>query len=891
MLSDFAYRVRAIFRRRALNNELDEELRDHIERETEKYLRAGMSGEEARRNALIAIGGIEQARQRTRESRGTGAVEHLRQDLRYGLRSLGKNRGFTIVFVLTLGLGIGSCTAIFSLMTAVMFPPLPYGDVGRLVYIYTPNHNFSQIPPDAIPPGNADFADLKRDNHSLSAMSQFEQEQLKLNTSGVSLGAAAVDADFFSTLQSAPEIGRTISAEDNQPGHSSVAIISHSLWQQVFGSDPAVLGKSLELSGKFYRIVGVMPQGFHYPHKTDLDDPDSHIAETDVWVPLALTTKQRADRDLDGNCYAVGRLKDGISANQATSDLSAIMHQLDPLHVGMAFRQGWYAYVKPFMQTLEASARPLLLLLMGSVLFVLLIACGNAANLLLARSAARAHELGVRATLGAGRARLVRQMLTESLLLGTGGGLAGIVLAWIFLRLLLTLDPGNIPRLQQASLNGRVLAFAVAVTLVTSVLAGAMPALSSSRVNLIDFLKAGGQKGSAARGRNRLRSTLVVAQVGVVVVLLAGAGLLVRSYINILLVPVGFNSSTVALRIELPQGYSTPAQRHAFYQSLLSQLHAQPGTLAAGAVVNLPFGDDKGVGTFWVEGYPNQEGQAVDGAAVTPEYFSAMGMPLLRGHSFRQDDISPSPKAVIINQAFAEKYFAGRDPIGKWVVGDQPKTSDQPVKGDRFVIGVVANERDWTVQAPPQPQLFTPLYDPSDSYIVIRSSLPRQQVVDSAAAVLHRIDSGLSFSSVHTMHELVSEATGRERFQTVLLSIFAAMAMALALIGFYGLLAYSVNQRRSEMGVRIALGATRAQVMQLVLREGLLLVTAGLALGLALALALTRLIASSLFGVSALDPATFAAVPALFLFATLAACLIPARKAADSDPMAVLRCE
>src|SRR6185437_325075 len=257
MLSDFAYRVRAIFRRRALNNELDEELRDHIEREAEKYVRAGMSGEEARREALIAIGGIEQARQRTRESRGTGAVEHLRKDLRYGLRSLGKNRGFTIVFVLTLGLGIGSCTAIFSLMTAVMFPPLPYGNVGRLVYIYTLNHNFSQIPPDAIPPGNADFADLKRDNHSLSAMSQFEQEQLKLSSSGVSLGAAAVDADFFSTLQSAPEMGRAFNAEDNQPGHSSVAIISRSLWQQVFGSDPSVLGKSLELGGKFYRIVGV----------------------------------------------------------------------------------------------------------------------------------------------------------------------------------------------------------------------------------------------------------------------------------------------------------------------------------------------------------------------------------------------------------------------------------------------------------------------------------------------------------------------------------------------------------------------------------------------------------------------------------------------------------
>ncbi|HTX76031.1 MAG TPA: ABC transporter permease [Terracidiphilus sp.] len=891
MLSDFRYRVRAIFRRRRLNDELDEELRDHIDHETEKYVRSGMPAEEARRKALLTLGGLDQVRQRTRESRGTGAVEHLRQDLRYGLRSLAKNRGFTAVFILTLALGIGSCTAIFSLMTAVIFPPLPYGNAGRLVYIYTPNPGFGQIPLDAIPPDNADFADLKRENHSLSTMTGFQQERFRLNGNGVSLGAAAVDADFFSTLQSSPVLGRAINADDNQPGHSGVAVISHSLWQQVFGSDPAVLGKPIQLGDKTYRVIGVMPAGFHYPHRTDLDDPDSHIAETDVWVPLALTPKQRADRALtDDYGYALGRLKDGVSVSQATTDLSAIMHQLDPLHEGIAFRQGWYAYLKPFMQTLEGSARPLLLLLMGAVLFVLLIACGNAANLLLARSAGRAHELGVRATLGAGRARLVRQMLTESLLLGLGGGLAGIVLSRIFLRLLLILDPGNIPRLQQASLDGRVLAFAIAVTFLTSILAGVLPAVSASQVNLVEFLKSGGQKG-VARGRNRMRASLIVAQVATVVVLLAGAGLLVRSYINLMRVPVGFNASTLSMQLNLPESYAKPEQRQAFYQRLLSQLGSTPGTLAAGAVVNLPFGDSKGMTTFWVEGYSNQPGQLVDGAFVTPDYFSAMGMPILRGRPFTQDDVSPAPKVVIVNQAFAQKYFAGRDPIGKWVSGDQPLASNKPIVSGSFVIGVVANERDWSVESPPQPQLFTPLRDPSDAYVVIRSALPRKNAASSATAVLHRIDPGLTFSKIRTMHELVSEATARQRFQTVLLCIFAVMAMALALIGFYGLLAYSVNQRGAEMGVRIALGATRAHVIRLVLRQGLSLVSAGLALGLAAALGLTRLLASSLFGVSVLDPLTFIAVPALFLVATLAACLIPARRAARSDPIAVLRCE
>lgn len=890
MLSDLTYRLRAIFRARRLNDELDEELRDHIERETEKYVRAGMTPEEARRKAHLTLGGVEQTRQRTRESRGTGAIEHLRQDLRYGLRSLAKSRGFTAVFILTLALGIGSCTAIFSLMTAVMFPPLPYGHVGSLVYIHTPNPGFDQVPLDAIPPDNADFADLKRDNHSLSAMTQFTQESLKLNRTGVSLGAAAVDADFFSTLQAPPALGRAIDAEDNQPGHSNVAVISHSLWQQVFGTDPAVLGKSLQFDGKAYRVIGVMPAGFHYPHKTDLDDADDHIRETDVWVPLALTPKQRADRGLPDNNYALGRLRDGVSASQATADLSAIMHRLGPLHQGVAFREGWYAYLKPFLQTLEGNARPLMLLLMASVLFVLLIACGNAANLLLARSASRAHELGVRATLGAGRARLVRQMLTESLLLGAGGGLAGIALAWIFLRLLLILDPGDIPRLQQASLDGRVMAFAVAITFLTSILAGVLPAASASRVNLIEFLKSGGQKG-AARGRNRLRGSLIVAQIAVVVILLAGAGLLLRSYANLMRVPVGFNASTVSMQIHLPQSYAKPEQRQAFYQSLLSQLKSQPGTLAAGAVVNLPFGDSKSMTTFWVEGYANQVGQLVDGAFVTPDYFSAMGMPLLRGRAFTQEDISPTPKVLIVNQAFAEKYFAGRDPIGKWVSGEQPDAPGKVIKGGQAVVGVIANERDWSVQAPPQPQIFTPLRDPSDTYIVIRSALPRKNVAAAAGIALHRIDPSLAFSQVHTMHELVSEATARQRFQAVLLAIFAAMAMTLALIGFYGLLAYSVNQRGSEMGIRIALGATKGHVIWLVLRQGLSLVCTGLAIGLAVALFATRVLASSLFGVEALDPATFTVVPALFFLATLLACLIPARRAARSDPMATLRAE
>lgn len=893
MLSDLRYRFRALFRRSQVNDELDEELRDHIEHETAKYIRSGFPANEARRLALIALGGMEQARQQTRDSRGTGMIEQFHQDLWYGLRSLGRNRTFTAVFIVTLGLGIGSCTAIFSLMTAVMFPPLPYGSVGRLVYITTPNRNIPDVPPEAFVPGNADFADMKRESNSFSAMTQFRQEKFKLDRPGLSLSGAAVDADFFSTLEVAPELGRAINAEDNQPDNASVVVISHSVWQQFFGADPAVIGKSLQLSGKFRRVIGVMPARFNYPRKSEIDEGDSHIDATDAWVPLALTAKQRANRGLSGDNYALARLKQGVSARHAEAELSSIMQRLDSLHDPGTFRQGWYAYVKSFSQQFEGSSRPLLLLLMGAVSFVLLIACGNAASLLLARSANRTHELGVRATLGAGRYRLIRQMLTESLLLGAGGGLSGIALAWAFLRLLLKLDPGNIPRLQEASLNGKVLAFAVGIMFVTSVLTGMMPAIAASRVNLIRFLKSGGQTGAKGE-RGGFRSVLIVAQVAIVVVLLTGSGLLVKSLIKVQGVPLGFSTSTLSMKINLSESYTaptTPEKRESFYRSLIAQIAALPGTFAVGAVNNLPFGDTKGVGTFWVENYRNQEGQMVDGGSATPDYFSAMGAPIVEGRAFNANDALASPTPAVVNQAFAKKYFAGRDPIGQKILPGDPAVSPQDSKDPRVVVGIVADMRDWSLESTPQPQLFLPFRDPDDAYIVIRSALPPKEVVQSATSVLHRIDPGLAFSKVHSMRELVSEASARRRFQTVLLSIFAAMATTLALIGFYGLLTYTASRRGPEMGIRIALGASRSDILRLFLGQSLRIIAAGLALGTCAAFGLTRFLSSSLYEVRPWDLGTFAAVPTLFLIAALVASLVPAQRAANSDPMIILRRE
>jgi len=827
------------------------------------------------------------------ELRGIGIAEQLDKDLRFGLRSLGRNRAFAAVIIATLGLGIGSCAAIFSVMTAVMFPTLPYGDVGHLVYIATPNRNVGEVPPEAFVPDNADFADLKRESHSLSAMTQFRQEKFKLDRPGLTLSGAAVDAAFFSTLEVEPELGRAINVDDNQPDHARVVVISHSVWQQLFNGDSAVIGKSLQLSGRFYRVIGVMAAGFNYPRKSEIDEGDFHIDATDVWVPLALTAKQSTNRGLSGDNYALGRLKQGVSTRQAEAELSSIMRRLDPLHDPGTFRQGWYAYVKSFRQQFEGSSRPLLLLLMGAVTFVLLIACGNAASLLLARSANRSHELGVRATLGAGRDRLIRQMLTETLLLGTGGGLVGVVLAWVFLRLLLKLDPGNIPRLQEATLNAKVLAFAVTIMFLTSILTGLIPAIAASRVNLIEFLKSGGQTGAKGE-RSRFRSFLIVAQIALVVVLLTGSSLLMKSLIRVQEVPLGFSTSTLSLKINLPESYTiptTPEKRESFYRAFIAQIATLPGTFAVGAVDNLPFGDTKGVGTFWVENYPNQEGQMTDGGSVSPDYFSAMGVSIVEGRAFTASDASASPTPAVVNQAFAKKYFAGQDPIGKRILPADPAVSPQDAKYPRVVVGVVADMRDWSLESSPQPQLFLLFRGPDNAYIVIRSALPANDLVQSATRVLRRMDATLSFSKVHSMRELVSEASARRRFETVLLSIFTAMATTLAFIGFYGLLTYMASRRGPEMSIRIALGATRSNICRLFLGQGLRVVAVGMAIGLAAAFALVRFLSSSLYEVRPSDPGTFVLVPALLIIFALVASVIPAQRAANSDPMIILRRE
>jgi len=871
-------------------SEFDEELAAHVALHTEDGIRAGLSEEEARRQALVRLGGVEQTRQAWRERRGLPWLESVLQDIRYGWRTLRRTPGFTLTAVLTLALGIGACTAIFSLVNAVLIRSLPYGDPERLVYLFAPNPHL-KLPPEIICPSYGDFYDIKRENKSFADLTAYEQATFNLATQGAvqRVGAARVDENFFSTLQSAPELGRALGIDDNEPGHDKVAVISHSLWLAMFAGSADALGQTVQLNGVSYRIVGVMPPDFGYPFSSDLPYGNPHIKATNIWLPLVLTPQQKQDREPGGD-VTVARLRPGVSIKQAQAEMSSIMARLDRLHGGVWRDFG--ALVESFTGISLGPVWPLMRLLLGAVLIVLLIACGNAANLLLARASGRMRELGVRAALGAGRGRMMRQLLTESLMIGLAGGAAGVVLAYLFLRVLPYLDPGNIPRLNEASLDTRVLLFTVLVSLLTSVLAGILPALSVARLDLTDFMKTNGARGLAG-GHSRVQSILIVAQAAMVVVLLAGAGLFIRSYINVESIDTGFSQSTVTMNIALDNRYGGGQQRREFFTNLIARLSALPGVRAVGAVNSLPLSNSESVGFFTVSGYANQKDQMAQIREATPSYFSAMNIPLTAGRLFTDAEDSDSSVVAVINQSFAKQYFAGRDPIGgKISQGDQDAHWNT-------VVGVVADVRHTSLEEPVAPQIYYPFGHADwgsnaiavSRYIAVRSALPAAVVTAEVRAGLKSIDPNLAVTDIHTMGDLVSQASARRRFQTSMLTAFAFIALALALVGLYGLMAYSVSRRTQELGIRMALGAQRIDVMLLVIRKAAWLLGFGLAAGLGCAWAATRVLKSFLFGVGEHDPLTLLTVCGVLAACGLMAAFLPARRAASIDPMQALRTE
>jgi predicted permease len=870
---------RGLLANKHAEEELAREVRSHLTLLADDFERRGMSPEEARLAALRAYGGVEQAKQAHRDVRSVLWIEQIIMDLRYSLRTLSNSPGFTMTAVLTLALGIGACTAVFSLVNAVLIRSLPYGDPGRLVYLYTPNPRF-KLPVEVFSPFYADFYDLKKESRSFQDMTAFGQSVFNLASQGTAqrASAARVDGDFFATFQATAEVGRVIGPVDDQPGREKVAVISHALWQSMFGSAADILHRSLLLDGESYQIVGVMPQGFEYPHYSDVPYGDSQYKTTQIWIPLALTTQQRADRDAaSGN--AVARLKPGVSIAQAQAEMAAIMVRLDKLHNPQM--RGWGALVQNFVDSTVGHVRSLLWLLLGAVCIVLLIACGNAANLLLSRAVGRMRELGVRVALGAGHGRISRQLLTEATLIGVAAGTIGAGLAFLFLRILPRLDPGNIPRLNQASLDVRVLLFTVGVSLLTSVLSGILPALAVSRINLTDFLATTGSR-SVTGAHTRVQSTLIVFESALVVVLLAGAGLLIRSYINVESVDTGFSPSTVSMIVDLDARYSQPQQRISFFRNLFAKLEAIPGVQSVGGINYLPLSNSESIGMFQVDGYPNDKYQMAEGRWVTPQYFSAMRIPLVAGRTFTNAE-SSGLQTVVINQAFAKKYFANRNPIGGRINTDEHKVQWSTV------VGIIADVRHSSLEEPAAPQIYHPADTFDGGYIAVRSALSPKALAAEMRSTLHAIDPNLAAGDIQTMGELESVASAQRRFQTSLLSVFAGIALLLALVGLYGLMAYSISRRTREVGIRMALGAQRTDVMMLVLNRAALLLALGLTSGLVASWFATRAIRAFLFGVGQHDPVTIVFVCALLAVCGLIAAIIPARRAASIDPVRALR--
>lgn len=812
---------------------------------------------------------------------GSRWMRDLLQDFRYTIRTIRRRPAFAAIAILTLALAIGSCTAVFSLIEAVLLRSLPYGNPERLVYLYTPNSHLD-FPPEAFGPSYADFFDLLRENQSFKNMSIFEQAQYSLSSRGfpISVGGARVDDNFFSTLQVHPELGRVIDTEDTVPGHNHVVVISDGLWKDAFGSTADILHKSLILDHGIYQIIGVMPAEFGYPQETDFPFSEPGISSTQIWLPLSLGPQLRAQRD-DSNAFAIARLKEDVSMQQAQAEISALMVRLDGLHRAL---RGWSGFVKSFRDSTLGPVRRLMWSLFGAVTLVLLIACANAATLLFRRALEMRRELAIRAALGAEQCRLLRQLLSELLLLGTGAALVGIGLAKALLQVVLKIRPPNIPRIGETHLDRHVLLFAILAGLLATVVAGIAPALSTSRTNLVDHLKGTGIVGFRA-GRDRGRSAAITCEVAFVVILLVGAVLLIRSYLNIEAIHAGFSLAPLSANIHLDSHYRTSSERSAFWQSAVERMGQDNAIGRAGVVSSLPLSSTNNFIPFAIEGLPFRENQLVETRVATSGYFSIMGIPLEEGDYYKDSETHTGLLPVMVNEAFIKKYLMGR-----YAIGQHLKTG-----GDRnpwmTVVGVVGDVRHARLEQMPAPEIYQPLWEdpPESAFLVVRAAGVPREVAARLRSLLSDVDPNLALAQVHTLGELRTIATSKRRFQTSLLTAFALIALLIAMAGLYGLLSYEVRQRTNEIGVRMVVGSSRGRILMLILGQGLRLVLCGLLIGIAGSLVLARVVKGFLYGVPASDPITLLGVSCLLMLVSAGACLVPGWRAASMDAARALR--
>jgi putative ABC transport system permease protein len=799
------------------------------------------------------------------------------QDLRHGARLAGRNPSFAITGVLTLALGIGANTAIFTVVNAVLLRPLPFPEPARLVRVWEEQPAKGYLR-NVVNPEN--FLSWRERTRSFEEMAAVETLPANLTGVGdpVSLAGDRVSPQYFSILGATPAVGRFFVAEEGTPGRDTVAVLSYGLWQSRFGGDPAIAGKKIMLDGAPHTVIGVTSRTFHMPGR-----------RADVWMPLP----NRVAPEFSGGRFllVVARLKRGVSLQQANRDLSAVA-------AGLAverpdFDQGWTAAAVPMLEDATRDVRLPLLALLAAVGLVLLIACVNVANLLLMRSTGRVREMAVRAALGAGRGRLVRQLLAESCILALAGCAAGLAVAYAGVRGLVALIPpdSGVPRLDTIHMDGTVLCFVIGLSVVTVALFGLIPALQASQLEPQSALQQGTVR-TAGRERGRLRYSLVVGEIALSLVLLAGAGLMLRSFAKLISVEPGFSTERI-LTMSLftsPAAYGDTAKRAEYFRRMLEEIRATPGVETAGSTHFLPL-QGRVSGSCFTRA---EDGQPVGSTSpsaeflvVSPGYFETMGTPLIQGRRFNAADSFGKPSVVLVNRAFARRYLSDRDPVG------QQLNLCWPLPNPARIVGVVADARQLSLRDAPKPAVFVdnlqaPMYF---AQLVVRVSGDPRRMSHAVQAAIHRVDPQQAVSGIETMEEVASDSMAQPRLQVTLLLVFGAMAALLAMAGVYGVLAYSVEQRRREIGIRVALGALPGDVSGRILRESLVLGMAGVAAGLAGALAVTRLLRSLLFEVKPNDPPTLLCAAAVLLVVVIAAALIPARRAARVDPMVALRYE
>lgn len=869
-------RLRSLLLRRRVEQDLEEEVHYHLERQIEENIAAGMTPDEARYTALRSIRDIEQRKEQCRDARGVDVIDNASQDCRYAIRGLRKNPGFALLTVLVMALGIGANTAVFSIVNTVLLKPLAYRDPSRIVTLTSNWGGNVESKLVALP----DFRDWQQQSTAFSAMAYYRSSDaaVKAGSSAEYVHVARVSQQFFQVLGVTPSVRRLFSTEEQMTGDSTAALIGYSYWQSHFGGGRNVTGQTVHVGGDVLTIIGVLPPRFRFP------------ANSDIW-----RVSDAVDRILPRTSlsfYAIARLKPSVTLQQAQAQIASIALRLQRQYPDS--NKGRMAAVTRMQDEMVGNVRLTLYILLGAVGLVLLIACANIATLLLAKASARTREIAIRAAVGAGRSRIVRQLMTESLILALLGGSVGLVVGELASKALIALAPADVPRLAEAGVDARVLAFTLGVCLLCSLFFGLMPALYASRVDLNDALKQSRRHAGTDGKSSRLRGAFVIAEIALSVILLAVSGLLIKSFVALNNVALGFRPEHALLMATgLPvSGPEAEAHARQFFQELLSRTSSLPGVLAAGATMGPP-GDVESAGSYWIDHLPKpvteMSGQDAVFSVVTPGIFEALGIPLKRGRAFDDRDAADAPFTVIVNETLVRRAFHGQDPIGRTLFAGFD--SDKPMK----IVGIVGDVRQWGPARKPDAEIYMPYAQHvsgagSNLNVVVRTVQEPEVLTNTLRRTLHELSSDAP-AKLTTLKGSLYEQVAAPRFRTFLLAVFAGLSLCLAIAGIYGVTAYVVSQRAHELGLRMALGATPGSLRHLVLKQGLVLAAIGMSIGLAGSLAGTRLITSVLFEVKPADPTICISVAVLLVFVVLAASYLPARRAASLDPLVVLRQE